>query len=555
MFLMNKFKYILGMKSLTFFFFSMYMYMNKIIFIYSWQFMTFNSKKITYSLFIDWMTLIFMKTVLLISSMIMIYSYSYMKHENMKNMFIYIMILFILSMIMMIISPNLMSIILGWDGLGLTSFCLILFYNTHNSLNSSLLTILSNRLGDIFILMTIALLMSIGSWNQFLYSNKFIMSMFLILTAMTKSAQFPFSSWLPAAMAAPTPVSSLVHSSTLVTAGIYLMIRYNSIFKLNMIKMILMYSAIITLFMSSMMANMENDLKKIIALSTLSQLSIMMISLTSNMKMLAFFHLITHAMFKSLLFMCSGSMIHNFSSCQNIRNLGNLIKMTPFTSSCFLIANISLCGFMFTSGFFSKDLIIEMISISKINFIPMIMMIFSIGLTMSYSTRLINLTLLNKSNLKNYLTKNFFCMKMNFSLICLTILSSILGYNLFNMFFITQSLPIIPIKFKMILIMNMIFGWLMGNFLYNNFYKNKKMYMFIMYFFMLNKIVNKINILMSNFIKNSFNNEKKIYELLTYKELFVSIKNSYKFKNKINWYKLYILMTLISMMILYLMNY
>nr|AZL93491.1 NADH dehydrogenase subunit 5 [Taeniogonalos tricolor] len=551
MFLMNKFKYLFIFLSFMLFFLSLLLYINKMIFVCSWHFLTLNSKKIIYSLFLDWMTFIFMSTILMISSMIMLYSCSYMKHEFMKNMFTYMMIMFILSMIMMIISPNLMSIILGWDMLGLTSFCLILFYNTHNSLNSSLLTILSNRLGDIFILLTIALLMSMGSWNQFLYNNKFITSMFLILTAMTKSAQFPFSSWLPAAMAAPTPVSSLVHSSTLVTAGIYLLIRYNTIFKLFTIKMILIYSAITTLFLSSMMANMENDLKKIIALSTLSQLSIMMISLASNLKMLAFFHLITHAMFKSLLFMCSGSIIHNSFSMQNIRNLGNLLKITPFTSTCFLIANISLCGFMFMSGFFSKDLIIEMITIYKINTIPVIMMISSIGMTMSYSTRLIYMTLLNKSNFKNYLTKNFFCSEMNLSLIILTILSTIFGYNLFNMFFSPQSFPIIPINYKIILILNMILGVFSGNFLYNNFYKNKKIYSFVMNFFMMNKIITVISKLTLNLTIKSFDYEKKINELLSYKELFMMIKYSFKFKNKINWYKLYMMSILMTTLIFY----
>lgn len=218
-----------------------------------------------------------------------------------------------------------------------------------------------------------------------------------MIAAFTKSAQIPFSSWLPAAMAAPTPVSSLVHSSTLVTAGVYLLIRFNRRFSENIIKFILVLS-LLTIFISGLGANFEFDLKKIIALSTLSQLGIIIRILAIGSFDLAFFHLLTHALFKALLFICAGSIIHNFNSCQDIRFMGSVSKIIPLTRVYFNICNLSLCGLPFLSGFYSKDLIIERFSILNINIFVYVIFYLSIGLTVCYSFRLLIYTFLMDFN-------------------------------------------------------------------------------------------------------------------------------------------------------------
>jgi NADH-ubiquinone oxidoreductase chain 5 len=210
-----------------------------------------------------------------------------------------------------------------------------------------------------------------------------------LLAAITKSAQIPFSSWLPAAMAAPTPVSALVHSSTLVTAGIYLLIRFNVLLAGTNLGSFLLLFGGLTIFIAGLGANFEFDLKKIIALSTLSQLGLIIRILAIGFPKLAFFHLLTHALFKALLFICAGAIIHNMKDSQDIRFIGGLVMSMPLTSSCFNLSNLALCGTPFLAGFYSKDLILEVASLSYINVFRFILYFFSTGLTVCYSLRLV----------------------------------------------------------------------------------------------------------------------------------------------------------------------
>merc|ERR1711973_449607 len=191
----------------------------------------------------------------------------------------------------------------------------------------------------------------------------------ILVAAITKRAQLPFSSWLPAAIAAPTPVSALVHSSTLVTAGIYLLIRINLIIIEININYILLIIGIITIIMSGITAIIEIDIKKIIALSTLSQLGIIIIILGLGNPILSFFHLISHAFFKAILFICAGIIIHNIKDYQDIRKIGFSFNNLNYSISIIIIANLSLCGLPFIRGFYSKDLIIEIIIIKGKNLI------------------------------------------------------------------------------------------------------------------------------------------------------------------------------------------
>jgi len=210
----------------------------------------------------------------------------------------------------------------------------------------------------------------------------------VILAAITKRAQIPFSSWLPAAIAAPTPVSALVHSSTLVTAGVFLLIRFNILFTDTFLRKILLLIGGLTIFIAGISANFEFDLKKIIALSTLSQLGLMIRILAIGFPKLAFFHLLTHALFKALLFICAGAIIHNIKNSQDIRDIGALGKLIPFTTSCLNVSNLALCGIPFLAGFYSKDLILEIVILSPLNIFSFFLYFFSTGLTVCYSFRL-----------------------------------------------------------------------------------------------------------------------------------------------------------------------
>lgn len=205
---------------------------------------------------------------------------------------------------------------------------------------------------------------------------------------MTKSAQIPFSSWLPAAMAAPTPVSALVHSSTLVTAGVFLIIRfYRFLSSFSYFFYFLMIISVLTMFMAGISACFEMDMKKVIALSTLSQLGVMMSRLALGLPLISFFHLCTHALFKALLFLCAGSFINSCFHVQDFRHLGGLFLQMPFSVCCVNIANLALCGSPFLAGFYSKDLILECFLFSYSNVFILFLVFFATGLTVSYSVR------------------------------------------------------------------------------------------------------------------------------------------------------------------------
>jgi len=327
---------------------------------------------------------------LLISGIVTIYSGEYISGDKNLYRFLIVLVLFVASIILMVNRPNLIRVLLGWDGLGLVSYCLVIYYQNIKSLNSGLLTIMSNRIGDIAILLSIAWVFSFGNWG-FLYLGSvyrreivLILSL-VVIAALTRRAQIPFSAWLPAAIAAPTPISALVHSSTLVTAGVYLIIRFRNLLGINGI---LFYISVGTIFISGLGANFEMDLKKIIALSTLSQLGVIIISLSIGLVELAYFHLLMHALFKSLLFLCAGVFIHGFGDKQDIRSLGGVIESTPLSSFYFIRCSLALCGFPFMSGFYSKDLILENFIMTDPNVWIILIVLLATAFTVTYSIRL-----------------------------------------------------------------------------------------------------------------------------------------------------------------------
>uniref|UniRef100_UPI0030DFCD08 NADH dehydrogenase subunit 5 n=1 Tax=Neohirasea hongkongensis TaxID=1461108 RepID=UPI0030DFCD08 len=446
-----------------------YFIMNGIVYFVEYELFMLNGSQIIMTLLFDWMSLIFMGFVLFISSLIIYYSKEYMFGDKYLDRFVILVLMFIFSMMFMIISPNLISILLGWDGLGLVSYCLVIYYQNVKSFNAGMITALSNRVGDSMLLMSIAWMFSYGSWNYFMYIDFFsfnfdvkIIGLLIVISAMTKSAQIPFSPWLPAAMAAPTPVSSLVHSSTLVTAGVYLLIRFNPLYLDSSLSLFMLFIALITMFMSGFCANYEFDLKKIIALSTLSQLGLMMSILSFGYIYLAYFHLLTHALFKALLFMCSGVVIHSFKDCQDIRYLGNLYIQMPLTCVCFIISSLCLCGMPFLSGFYSKDLILELYSSCYINMFSYFLFYFSTGLTVSYSIRLIYYLIIKDFSFYCYHSiydEGWVMLKGMFVMVIVSIFG---GSMLMWLLFPTPYLVMIPFYLKLMVLLICLFGGWLG---------------------------------------------------------------------------------------------
>jgi len=241
-----------------------YFWRRKVLFI-EWEIVELNSSVIVITFLLDWISTIFIALVLLISSIVIFYRTYYIIGDKHFVRFIFLVYFFVLSMVLLILSPNIIRILLGWDGLGLVSYCLVIYYQNTKSASAGIITILSNRIGDVAILLRIAWILNFGDWNffycQFIYEENvlWLVIIMVLLAAITKRAQIPFSAWLPAAIAAPTPVSALVHSSTLVTAGVYLLIRFNYMLGLNNF---LLYIGVFTMFISGLGANFETDLKK-----------------------------------------------------------------------------------------------------------------------------------------------------------------------------------------------------------------------------------------------------------------------------------------------------
>nr|AQP29815.1 NADH dehydrogenase subunit 5 [Isognathotermes ugandensis] len=441
--------------------------MNDLVYFIDWIIITLNSSSVIMTFLFDWMSLLFMGFVFMISSLVILYSDDYMFGDLNIVRFIFLVLMFVVSMMFLIISPNIISILLGWDGLGLVSYLLVIYYQNVSSYGAGMLTVLSNRIGDVALLMVIAWMINFGSWS-FIYYLDFmsgsiemeLISFLVVLAAMTKSAQVPFSSWLPAAMAAPTPVSALVHSSTLVTAGVYLLIRFSPSFSYWLNVFLLLVSGL-TMFMAGLGANFEFDLKSIIALSTLSQLGLMIMTISIGLSGLAFFHLLTHALFKALLFMCAGGVIHSMGDSQDIRFMGGLSVYMPFTSSSLMVSNFALCGMPFLAGFYSSDYILEMFSMSYVNIFGFLLLFLSTGLTVCYSFRLFYFVMCGDFNFVPSYSMVETSYNMVFGMIGLLVMSIFGGGSLMWLICPTPSVICLPYYLKFLtLFVVFIGGWL-----------------------------------------------------------------------------------------------
>jgi len=304
---------------------------------------------------------------------VLVWSYFYLYSESDFRRFLSIILLFLCSMFTLVCSADLLSMLVAWDLLGFTSLFLVIFFRSRSSISGGVLTGLRNRLGDVFFLALFGLLT---------YSTQSCLSwgvLVLLFIGMTKSAQVPFSGWLPAAILAPTPVSALVHSSTLVTAGVYLLYRF-----LPLACSFLIYVGIFTTLISGLAAIFECDIKKVIALSTLSQLGLIITSLGTGERSLCFAHLNIHASFKALLFMAMGTIIHTVYGSQELRSAGSHACLSPFAMLLVVVACISICGMVFLSGWSSKEAILESCLSSSISLFSVFLFYCGIGLTFVY---------------------------------------------------------------------------------------------------------------------------------------------------------------------------
>nr|YP_004935068.1 NADH dehydrogenase subunit 5 [Succinea putris]AEQ93925.1 NADH dehydrogenase subunit 5 [Succinea putris] len=465
----NRLTMLLGLFVFIISMFFMYFCYKLNIYILEFQLGSLWSINLSLSLIFDWISLSFSFVVLIISFAVFWFASMYMKEDLYFHRFIWLLFSFVLSMLVLIFSGSFLSILIGWDGLGVTSFLLIIYYPSHESLKSGYLTLLINRIGDILIIISLIYLIYNSMLNFYLFkplSTYYVMFLMLIcLAALTKSAQYPFSSWLPAAMAAPTPVSALVHSSTLVTAGIYLVIRVSENIEMNSwnLSMFLFVGSMTTL-LGSLSALNEYDLKKIIALSTLSQLGIMVFCLGLNNIYLSFFHLFTHAMFKALLFMVAGWILMMSYGVQDMRSLGNILCFQPFMMTIFFSSVLALMGIPFLSAYYSKHLIFELMFNSTLNFLSFFILILSSMITCVYSLRMMKmLSFFGLNNLMTNINSNMISKLPYFLLSFMSIFSGkifnnlimnfknsyfLLNYNLIILFFILIIGLVLGMYFK-----------------------------------------------------------------------------------------------------------
>jgi len=380
------------------------------------------SLRVDWAINIDPLSSIMLVVVTSVSSLVHLYSIGYMSHDPNKPRFMSYLSLFTFAMLTLVVSDNFLQLFFGWEGVGLCSYLLIGFWYKKNSANNAAIkAFLVNRVGDFGLAIGIFLIFNyFGTVN---YNEVFakvsensakeisflglninlitLISLTLFIGAMGKSAQFLFHTWLPDAMEGPTPVSALIHAATMVTAGVFLVVRCSPIFEYSQVALnFVAVVGMVTAVFAASVALVQNDIKKIIAYSTCSQLGYMFFAAGVGAYHVAIFHLFTHAFFKALLFLGAGSVIHAFKDEQDIRRMGGVWKKIPYTWCLMLIGTLALTGFPFLSGFYSKDAIIEFsyFKNSSIGYYAMAVGILTAFLTAIYSWRLFFKTFHGKYN-------------------------------------------------------------------------------------------------------------------------------------------------------------
>lgn len=385
------------------------------------EWFTLNSMALSWEFIFDPLTSCMIFVITFISLLVHIYSYGYMSEDPHLTRFMSYLSLFTFFMLVLVTSNSFIQLFFGWEGVGVSSYLLINFWYTRVLANKAAMkAIIINKIGDLGLLFGLILVFSLFDSFYFQISNELspflnnintdyfsfgsssinFLCLFLFIGAMGKSAQIGLHTWLPDAMEGPTPVSALIHAATMVTAGVFLVLRISPILEYSDIMSFIAIIGSLTAIMAASIGTVQNDLKRIIAYSTCSQLGYMFFSCGLSNYSTALFHLTNHAFFKALLFLSAGSVIHALNDEQDIRKMGGLVKLMPFTYNSFIIGSLALTGFPFLSGFYSKDFLLEssLGSYTIIGSFTFLLGILAAAFTAFYSTRLIYYVFISKFN-------------------------------------------------------------------------------------------------------------------------------------------------------------
>jgi NADH-ubiquinone oxidoreductase chain 5 len=418
--------------------------------LFNWIFL--NDFVVNWNFYFDNLTATMLIIIMFISYLVHLYSFEYMFYDPHINRFISYLSLFTFFMIILVTSSNFIQLFLGWEGVGLASYLLINFWFTRiNANKSAIKAVILNRIGDLslFIAFSIIiiefktvnyleliLLVSVDQNSQFIFEMMNLydfISIFLLIGAIGKSSQIGLHIWLPDAMEGPTPVSALIHAATMVTAGVFLLIRSSFFLEFtNNTSYIIALVGGLTAFFAATIGTMQNDIKRIIAYSTCSQLGYMVFACGFHNYNVSFFHLFNHAFFKALLFLTAGAIIHSLNDEQDIRKMGGLFKLLPFSYISFFIGSLALTGFPFLTGFYSKDFLLEL---TLTNFSNLNLFIYWLSCTAAcctafYSFRLIFFVFFNKTQNYKKIIENIHenGIKINICLFLLMLCSIFVGF-------------------------------------------------------------------------------------------------------------------------------
>ena len=399
--------------------------------------------KISWSFYFDELTVTMLIPVLIVSVLVHIYSVGYMGEDPHQQRFFSYISLFTGLMLVLVTGSNFLVMFLGWEGVGVCSYLLVHFWYTRvAAVKSAMNAMFTNRVGDYFL--TIGFFVIFFTFGTLDYATVFslapyintnvitFISILLLLGAAAKSAQLGLHIWLPMAMEGPTPVSALIHAATMVTAGVYLLIRCSPLVEQSELAIsIIMMTGAVTAFFAASVGLFQNDIKKVIAYSTMSQLGMMVIAVGLSQYNVALMHLVLHATYKAGLFLSAGSVLHAMGDQQDFRRFGGLVKLLPLTYTVILIASLSLAALPWLSGYYSKDLIIELAygSYSSLGYLVYLLAVIAACFTMLYSVKLIYLTFLTYANAPkgNYEKAHESPLFMSIPLILLGLLSVYLG--------------------------------------------------------------------------------------------------------------------------------